>query len=107
MSLDITLKKMCYSEIYSSNITHNMVPMANAVGIYGPLWRPHACEIKQASQLIKPLTEAIALLKEDPEKYKKYNPENGWGSYDSFLKFLINLLDACIDDPTADVEAYV
>ena len=31
-------------------------------------------------------------LKADPEKFKKMNPDNGWGDYDSFLKAIEELI---------------
>lgn len=35
----------------------------------------------------------------------RYEPENGWGSYDSFLKFLIEYKEACEDNPGCVIEA--
>ena len=35
----------------------------------------------------------------------KYEPENEWGSYDSFLKFLIEYKEACEDHPGYIIEA--
>ena len=35
----------------------------------------------------------------------RYEPENGWGSYDSFLKFLIEYKKACEDHPDYIIEA--
>lgn len=35
----------------------------------------------------------------------RYEPENGWGSYDSFLKFLIEYKEACEDHPGYIIEA--
>lgn len=35
----------------------------------------------------------------------RYEPENGWGSYDSFLKFLIEYKEACEDNTGYVIEA--
>lgn len=36
---------------------------------------------------------------------KSKKKENGWGSYDSFLKFLIEYKEACEDHPGYIIEA--
>lgn len=89
--------------LYSSNITHNLARMANEVGIYKHLWRPEEVGMEFASDLIDPLREALHLLKMSPEKYKKFNPENGWGSYDVFVNFVENYLNACYKFRDAEI----
>jgi hypothetical protein len=54
--------------------------------------------------LIEPLRQGLHNLKSEPERYKKFNPENGWGSYDGLVKFVENYLNACYEYPDADVE---
>jgi hypothetical protein len=92
------------NEVYSANITHNLNTMAEEVGIYKHLWRPEEIEITKASELIEPLKKGIKKLKSTPEKYKKFNPENGWGTYEGFVSFVENYLDACCEYPEAEVE---
>lgn len=91
------------NEVYSANITHNLNTMAMAVGIYEYLWRPDEINITKAKELIEPLRQGLHNLKIEPERYKKLNPENGWGSYDGFVKFVSNYLDACYEYPDSDV----
>ena len=43
----------------------------------------------------------IAELKSNPEKYKKFNPENGWGSYEGLLSFAEKYLQACEKYPNS------
>jgi hypothetical protein len=91
-------------EVYSANITHNLITMAEKAGIYEHLWRPDEINITKASQLIEPLKEGLDKLKSEPDKYKKFNPENGWGNYEGLVRFVENYLNACIEYPDADVD---
>ena len=93
------------TKIYHANITHNLGKMAQAAGIYRHLWRPEEVGIKTAGQLIEPLRDGLAVLKADPDKFKPFNPENGWGNYDNLVTFVEAYLQACEDNPTAFVVA--
>ena len=99
----VTLQRTESNEVYSANITHNLTRMADAAGIYEPLWMPDEIGITKAGQLIEPLERGIALLRSDPDRFKAYNPENGWGSYDGFVPWVERYLDACREYPDADV----
>ena len=90
-------------EVYSANITHNLITMAGEAGIYEHLWRPDEINITKAKELIEPLREGLHKLKSEPEKYKAFNPSNGWGSYEGLVRFVSNYLDACYENPEADV----
>lgn len=92
------------NEVYSATITHNLNTMAVEAGIYEHLWRPDEIKITKAKELIEPLRQGLHNLKSEPERYKKFNPENGWGSYDGLVKFVDNYLNACYEYPDADVE---
>lgn len=93
-----------HDEVYSANITHNLGGMAREAGIYQHLWRPEEIGVTKAKQLIEPLAQGLTLLKSDPERFKKHNPPNGWGSYDRFIPWIEEYLAACIMNPDADVE---
>lgn len=92
--------------VYSANITHNLNTMAEAAGIYKPLWRPEEIGIEKAHQLIEPLTNGLSELKADPDKYKIHNPENGWGNYDLLVRFATEYLTACKQNPDTDVSVW-
>lgn len=102
------------NEVFQANITHNLGEMADKAGIYNALWRPYRLiyegyEFKdydeeskfeesvtiKAKQLIKPLREGLHKLLDNPEEYKKYNPDNGWGTYEQLVELVKNYLDAC------------
>jgi hypothetical protein len=78
--------------------------MAIAAGIYEYLWRPEEINITTAKELIDPLREGLHDLKMNPDKYKEYNPENGWGTYEGLVNFVSKYLNACYDFPEATIE---
>lgn len=90
-------------DMYSANITHNLGPMAREAGIYKHLWRPDEIDVTKAGQLIEPLRQGLNLLRNDPISYRKFNPENGWGSYEGFVDFVKEYLAACEEYPDADI----
>lgn len=91
------------NEIYSANITHNLNGMAGEAGIYQHLWRPDEIGITKAQELIEPFRIGLVLLKTDPDRFKIFNAPNGWGIYENFVLFVEKYLQACIDNPDADV----
>jgi len=103
MSLDVTLTAIRPTEVYERNITHNLNKMAAEAGIYEHLWRPDELGITKAQQLIKPLRAGLDLLVSDPEHFKVFNPENGWGDYVSLVEFVREYLSACEVNLDADV----
>lgn len=89
----------------SLNITHNLNNMAKAVGLYEVLWRPEEIGITTASQMIAPLEKGIKELEANPDKYKVFNPSNGFGSYEDFIDFCKSVLHKCYEYPDAVIEA--
>ena len=69
------------------------------------MWRPEEIGITSASQMITPLENAIRELEASPDKYKVYNPANGWGDYDIFVSFYKSVLRTCQKNPDAVIEA--
>lgn len=116
------------NEVYSSNITHNLTPMADAAGIYRALWKPFTLKLPKevlaslgdlpydqryeieestevfAKDLIEPLREGLHKLKLDPDNYKMLNPDNGWGTYEGLVQFVENYLNACYKYPNSKVK---
>ena len=91
--------------------------MADAAGLYDPLWRPYrlygvADNTEEAEKtnpiagdIIDKVEIGLAKLKADPERYKKYNPPNGWGSYDILVKFTEKYLYMLKKFPDAIIKA--
>lgn len=90
MSYDITVRKYCPS-ILDINYTFNVSPMFRlALGGDG---------IKQLNDLsrnecIELLQDGIKHMEQNPQIYKKLNPENGWGDYEGALDVLVKILEA-------------
>jgi hypothetical protein len=121
MSLDVTLtsktkkQKECahcgssygYQEqLYSSNITHNLGDMADEAGIYQACWRPEEIGAKKASDISPILEKGLELMKSDPERFKKFNAENGWGLYEHFIPWVERYLNACKEYPDAEISVW-
>ena len=112
MSLDVYLVENKPVEVYSRNITHNLGKMAGCVDVssgggltlYHVLWRPDENGFKLAYELIPYLARGYAELIGYPEKYKAYNPTNGWGSYDGLVEFVFSYLQSCRENPNAVIK---
>lgn len=104
MSLDVYLKAVRPTTIYSANITHNLNQMASAAGIYKHLWRPEELGIKTARELIEPLRAGLALLKSDEPRFRTHDAPNGWGRYPHLVEFVTEYLAACEENPDAEIE---
>jgi hypothetical protein len=105
MSLDVYLTAVRPTEVYSRNITHNLNKMAMEAGMYEALWRPDEINVTTAEQLVPLLETGLETLRSDPDRFKKFNPENRWGSYESLVNFVEDYLQACKENPDAEVRA--
>jgi hypothetical protein len=104
MSLDVTLTAVRKTAVFDANITHNLTTMAEKAGIYEYLWTPEKIGIEHAAELIEPLSAGLKLMKEKPEYFKQFEPENGWGSYHDFVPWIENYIKACKENPDAGIE---
>jgi hypothetical protein len=111
MSLDVDLMVTQPTSVYSSNITHNLgamareVKLSNGMTLYDVLWRPDEQEgLKYAKDILRLLDEGWNILLSDPEHFKKFNPENGWGSYGGLEEFVYRYRNACMDNPDAELK---
>ena len=103
MGLDVTLYAMRRTDVFTANTTHNLGKMAGAAGIYKYLWRPEELNITKAFELIKPLEYGLAKMKADPALFKLYDSPNGWGLYENFVPWIERYLNACIENPDAEI----
>ena len=104
MSLDISLStKCCGVKVHSQNITHNLNKMAEAAGIYNALWHP--AQGMTAAELEKAIKPAMLVMYDSPDRFKLFDAANGWGTYDDFMPWLEELLNACADHPNAIVSS--
>ena len=51
------------------------------------------------------IEEGLRLLKAEPERFKRFDSPNGWGTYKHFVPFVEKVLAACREYPDADVSA--
>ncbi len=103
MSVDVSLSVVRRVEVWSANLTNNLVPMAKACGLYEYIYEPGKWDCKVAEDLIEPLKEGLRLLKENPPKYKAYQPANGWGTYDHFVHWVDEYILQCQANPDAEI----
>ncbi len=119
MSLDVYLTDPTATydteSLFSSNITHNLWKMADKAGIYEALWRPYRLiewysipekdydaeyefekqqEIK-ASFIIPYLEKWLKDMKKRRKFYEKLNSPNWWGTYEHFVYWIEEYLEAC------------
>lgn len=100
--------------VFNSNITHNLIKMADEAGIYEALWRPYrlhpdyanfgknykdestfeASVQIRAKDIIPLLEKGLLDLKNRPEHFKKFNAPNAWGTYKDFVLFVSEVLQA-------------
>lgn len=57
----------------------------------------------KARDLIEQLRAGLDRLRADPQRFKEYNPKNGWGDYEGLVRFTANYLAACEEHPDAVV----
>ena len=91
-------------ELYWANITHNLVAMAAQARLYDPIWRPDSHNIEKARALIPYLTQGLETLEKNPEFFRAYDAKNGWGTYDQFVAFVQEYLEACEKYPDANIK---
>ena len=109
MSLDVDLMVIQPVSIFSLNITHNLgkmaseVKLSNGKTLYDILWRPDEHGYYTAEDISELLDEGFNILLSDPEKFKQYNPKNGWGEYDGLVNFVYSYRNACWDTPNAEL----
>lgn len=90
-------------EVYQANVTHNLNKMAEAAGIYEACWRPEEIGVTKAGQLIPLLTVGLRKMKAQPDYFAQFNPANGWGTYEGFVRWVEGYLAACEQYPEAEV----
>lgn len=107
MSLDITLS-LDGECVYDANITHNLNKMAMGVSVkfYKALWRPDEIGLTVARELKLILVEGLMELLNQPDKYKQYNPENGWGNYEGLCDVVFHYIQACIRHPESTIKVW-
>lgn len=95
--------------VWTSNITHNLGEMASHVPIddtnlYYVCWRPEEIGIETVGEILPLLIKGIHYMIDHRKELEQYNSPNGWGTYNGFMKFLLNYKQACEDnDPKCKI----
>lgn len=99
------------SNLLHVNITHNLAKMANqcevdGVSLYTLLWHPDEVLIngKPSISYCQNILILYIELKTHRERYEKFNPSNGWGSYDSLLNALKKIAMCFINNYISDLK---
>lgn len=96
MGLNIYVSEMQYVTFQDFQLTHNLVPMAKEAGLYEALWCPSVFADKpEAQDLIYNLELGLTYLLEHPERCKRWEPANGFGSYDQLVSIVHDYLVTC------------
>lgn len=90
--------------LFSANVTHNLNKMAGEAGIYQALWRPEEIGATRAKDIIEIVSQGLAKLKADPNRFTPFNPANGWGSYEQFVPWVEEYLAALKENPEAEIQ---
>ena len=82
------------------NHTSNTAAMIKEVcGSYPSAWNGMRC-----SELLPALATGCKELRAYSQKYRQFEPENGWGTVETTLEFLDAIRKACEEYPTAVLE---
>lgn len=85
---------------WNMHITHNMCEMAshivvNDISLYLLLWRPKELGFIYVNEdYIDYVNKCLEILIKEKEELLKYNPPNGWGSYETLLGFVSSLSES-------------
>jgi len=110
VSLTVSLNVTKPVAVYDNNITHNLgsmaanVKLSNGLTLYDVLWRPDEHELELAKDISELLDEGWNILVSEPDRFRQFNPHNGWGNYDGLCKFVYEYRTACWDEPDATIE---
>lgn len=82
------------------NHTSNTAAMIKEVcGSYPSEWNGKKC-----ADMYPVLMQGASLLTINSQKYKAFEPSNGWGTVETTLDFLMKIADNCDKYPTAALE---
>ncbi len=99
-------------EYWSANITHNLGIMARQIpvgstSLYMAVWRPEEIfRYPTTNVMLTFLVKGINYMVCHRKELLPYEPDNGWGTYDGFMKFLLDYKQACEDNPDCLIEVY-
>lgn len=109
--------RMNYREesYWTANITHNLGEMASKIPItfkdksttlYYACWRPEEIGARTVADVLPMLIQGLHYMIDHRKELMQFESPNGWGTYNGFMKFLLNYKQACEDnDSDCEIEA--
>jgi len=79
------------------NYTYNVAPMWYAV--FPDSKNMLDIDGMTGKESVSRIESFVTALEAEPERFKAMEPNNGWGSYDSFLKALKSLIEIAEQNP--------
>lgn len=104
MGLDVSLVKENGECAFDAYVTHNLNKMAQEAGIYEAMWRPEELGCKEAQDIADILMRGLETMVRRKWYFEQFNPKNGFGDYEGFVKVVMQYATACFENPTATIE---
>ena len=82
-----------------SHTSNTAAMMKEVCGSYPSDWDGRRC-----ADMYPVLMQGASLLLQYPQRYRQFEPGNGWGTVESTAKFLRRIADNCDKFPTAVIE---
>lgn len=101
----------CFTRCHVDNITHNLgemarhTPVSDTLTLYNVLWRPEESGLTTTDDIVDLVAEGVRYMITHKDDLIKYNPDNGWGDYDGLLEFAKKVGNACLFNPSCQIEA--
>jgi hypothetical protein len=103
VSLDLDLEEVLPTDVFSTNITHNVIPMWREAGVYDALYMS---EGKRAGDFIEALDNGVEDMSAHPDKYRAMDADNGWGTYEQALPWLKEVRRKFLEHPNAIIRVW-
>jgi len=85
------------------NYTHNCNGMLRTAGFEE--W-PYDVKSMRGTTFAEKLSKTVEQMEKEPGEYRKMDPKNGWGSYDTLLPILKDMLEVARQYPSAFWEVH-
>jgi len=99
--LEINSKQKPPVTVFRNNYTSNAYKMFRLA--FRSKEHFKAFDNKSAKECLMEIDSALKIMKANPYRFKKYNPENGYGDYEGAYHFLFNFGVACLRYPKAKI----
>lgn len=101
---------------WHANITHNMGIMARhvptsykrdgeeySISLYDAIWNPDEFNMANTDYVGQAIIHGLSFMFNNAEELEKYNPDNGWGDFGSFILWLVKYWEACRVNPDCKI----